>query len=217
MKRPAKFSETKFADHSHEVYDKFRNNYKAFILTLEQAINHGINGSSDQKKKKDTAAEIKGRIHNWYFVISLSMVTDVYKVYRSISCILQKINILPHEKYDCFMSYLSILKQMIDTCDYLDCPCTMYTNPESSKIEEDEEWKGIVSEVCKWPRLHKDAAIAVEKGTYMDVNIGIVKPTEWRTRAGRQCHLWNARGAQFDRKISMDEESGMEQSLKQQT
>ena len=61
MKRPAKFSETKFADHSHEVYDKFRNNYKAFILTLEQAINHGTNGSSDQKKKKDTAAEIKGR------------------------------------------------------------------------------------------------------------------------------------------------------------
>ena len=52
MKRPAKFSETKFADHSHEVYDKFRNNYKAFILTLEQAIDHGINGSSDQKKKK---------------------------------------------------------------------------------------------------------------------------------------------------------------------
>ena len=86
------------------------------------------------------------------------------------------------------MIYLSILKQMTDTCDYLDCPCTMYTNPESSKIEEDEEWKGIVSEVCKWPRLHKDAAIAIEKGTYMDVNIGIVKPTEWRTRAGRQAH-----------------------------
>ena len=62
------------------------------------------------------------------------------------------------------MSYLSTFKQMIDTCDYLDCPCTMFTNPESSKIEEDEEWKGIVIEVCKWPRLHKDAAIAVEKG-----------------------------------------------------
>ena len=36
MKRPAKFSETKFADHAHEVYDKFRNNYKPLILILEQ-------------------------------------------------------------------------------------------------------------------------------------------------------------------------------------
>ena len=30
MKRLAKFSETKFADHFHEVYDKFRNNFKPF-------------------------------------------------------------------------------------------------------------------------------------------------------------------------------------------
>ena len=71
MNRPAKFSETKFADHSHEVYDKFRNNYKPLILILQQAVT-----SSDQKKK-DSAAEIFGRIHNWLFVISLSMVTDV--------------------------------------------------------------------------------------------------------------------------------------------
>ena len=37
--------------------------------------------------------EIKKRIHNWYFVLSLSMVTDVYKEYRKISCILHRINI----------------------------------------------------------------------------------------------------------------------------
>ena len=186
MKRPAKFSETKFADHSHEVYDKFRSNYKALMLTLEQAIEKGRRGSADQKKKKDTAMEIKGRIHNWSFVLSLSMVTDVYKIYRKISCILQRINILPHEKYDCFNSYLSTFKQMIETCDYLDCPCTMFTNPDTSKLEEEGEWRGVVQEVCKWPRLHQDAAIAIENGSYMQVEIGMVKPTEWRTRAGRQ-------------------------------
>ena len=129
--------------------------------------------------------EIKKRIHNWYFVLSLSMVTDVYKVYRKISCILQRINILPHEKYDSFVSYLSTYKEMMDTCDYLDCPCTMFTNPDTFQLEEQEEWKGVVFEVCKWPRLHQAAAVALGKGTYMDVNIGMVKPTEWRTRAGQ--------------------------------
>ena len=66
----------------------------AFISSL-QAIDLGNRGSSDQKKKKESAMEIKKRIHNWYFVLSLSMVTDVYKVYRKISCILQVKNNTP--------------------------------------------------------------------------------------------------------------------------
>jgi hypothetical protein len=37
----------------------------------------------------ENADDIQGKILNWMFVLSLSMVTDVYKVYRKISCILQ--------------------------------------------------------------------------------------------------------------------------------
>ena len=51
MSRPAKFSETKFADHAHEVYTKFRNNFKALIIVLEKA-KEGSSGSSDEKKKQ---------------------------------------------------------------------------------------------------------------------------------------------------------------------
>ena len=65
MKRPAKFSETKFADHAHQVYDKFRNNFKAMVKVLEEAKEAGRGGSSDQTKKAEKADEIQGRIFNW--------------------------------------------------------------------------------------------------------------------------------------------------------
>ena len=74
----------------------------------------------------------------------------------------------------------------METCDYLDCPCTMFTNPDTYQFEEQEEWKGVIKEVCMWPRLHQDATVALGKGSYMDVIIGMVKPAEWRTRAGTQ-------------------------------
>ena len=62
MKRPAKFSETKFADHAHDVYDKFRNNYKPLVKLLKKAKEEGREGSSDQKKKAEKADEIQGKM-----------------------------------------------------------------------------------------------------------------------------------------------------------
>ena len=123
MKRPAKFSETKFADHSHEVYDKLRNNFKPFVMLLEKDKEEGVRGSSDQKKKALEADEIQGKIMNWMFDFSLSGTTDVYKVYRKISCILQRVNILPHDKYDCFNTYLNEFCAMLETVSFRNCPC----------------------------------------------------------------------------------------------
>ena len=36
MKRPASFSETKFADHAHEVYDKFRSITRVWCSLLRR-------------------------------------------------------------------------------------------------------------------------------------------------------------------------------------
>ena len=179
MKRLAMFSMTKFANHSLEVYDKFRNNFKHFTILLEQAKEHGRLGgvSADVKKKAENADEIQGKILNWLFVFSLSMVTDVYKVYRKISCILQKINILPHEKYDCFINYLGTFREMLQTSSYLNCPCVCLPLDDTS-------WSKFWAETCLWPRLHQDIRCAINKGTYMGINMGLVRQEEWQTRAG---------------------------------
>ena len=90
MKRPSGFSETKFANHAHVVFEKSKERR---------------NNSSDEKKKAESAEEIQGKTWNWLFATSLSMVTDVYKVYAAISLGLLKVDILPHEKYDIFNEF----------------------------------------------------------------------------------------------------------------
>ena len=156
MKRPSRFSENKFADHSHDVYDKFINNFKPLTILLERVKEERLQGSSDEKKKAVNVDKIQGQIYNWLFALSLSGVTDAYKVYMKISSILQKINILPHEKYDCYLSYLNFYSEMVQTPSYLNCPCLIVPT-------EDIDWRGVVEEVCLW--LHEDVRIALELGT----------------------------------------------------
>ena len=165
----SKFSETKFADHAHDVYEKFRNNFKAFIVLFEKAKEEGLGGSSDHKKKAQIASEVQGKIFNWQFALSLSMVIDVYKVYRKVSCILQKVDILPHNKYDAFKRLLATYKDMINTVSYSDCPCMLLDT-------EDKFWNEVVEEVCMWPRFHQDICTALHSGTYQNINMGMV---EW--------------------------------------
>ena len=176
MKRPCKFSETKFADHAHEVYDKFRNNFKPLLIVLEKSKERK-DGSSDEKKKAELADEVQGKIFNWLFVLSLSMVTDIYKVYRSISLNLQKIDILPHDKYDTFKALLGKFRKMISSVHYGDCPCMVLDL-------EDKKWKDVQEEVCSWPRYHTDVNIALDAGTYQGVNIGMMRHEVYRSRAG---------------------------------
>ena len=119
---------------------------------------------------------------NWLFGFSLSGTTDVYKVYRKISCILQKINILPHEKYDCFKHYLTTFSNMLKTISLENCPCLLIDS-------EDVFWRGVTEEVCLWPRLHEDVRNALELGTYRGINLGLMRQEEWRTRGGSQVNL----------------------------
>ena len=64
---------------------------------------------------------------------------------------------------------------MLQTSDYLDCPCTMFTETDKFKLKEDDDWKGVVEETCLWPRLHGElemlwAAGVEEKRNACQVN-----------------------------------------------
>ena len=151
MKRPSGFSETKFANHAHNVYEKFRNNFRALNVVLEQSKE--CRYSADEKKKAENADEIQGKTWNWLFATSLSMVTNVYKVYASISLILQKVDILPHQKYDIFKDLLSKFAKMLDNVSYNEC-LNMVLDLTDKRLRE------VQKEVCYWPRFHEDINMA---------------------------------------------------------
>ena len=186
MKRPSKFSETKFADHAHEVYEKFRNDLKAFLIVFEKAKEAKEGGSSDEKKKADLADEVQGKVYNWLFALSLSMVTDVYKVYRGITLVLQKIDILPHDKYDTFRQQISKFATMLANLDPAGCPCQCLLWDLKDKI-----WREVQEELCPWPRFHEDVNRALDSATYQGVPMGLVRHEEYRTRVGTGVNmLW---------------------------
>ena len=98
---------------------------------LKQA---GRGGSTDQKRKAEHADQVQGKMFNWLFALSLSVVTDVYKLYRLVTCCLQKIDVLPHEKYDSFKQFVGVLLKMESTVSVSDCPC--------NEVDlEEREWK----------------------------------------------------------------------------
>jgi hypothetical protein len=78
---------------------------------------------------------------------------------------------------------------MKKTSFYLDCACSLFTDPDSFMVVEEEEWKGISNDVCLWPRLHQDIKDSLSKGTYRDMPLGMVREEEWRTRSGTRTNL----------------------------
>ena len=182
MKRPARFSETKHADHAHDVYDKARNDFKPFIIVCEEAKEEGRQGSSDQKKRAAKAEEVQGKMFNWMFALSLSMVTDLYKVYRSMILLLQTIDMLPQDKHDGFKGFLSKLLSMAQHLKWESCSC-------AALAVTDKESRGVLDKECFWPRLHHDIRVAEELGTYQGVSMGMVREEASRSRAGARLNM----------------------------
>ena len=178
MLRPSSFSETKMADHAHDVYHKARHNYRALVLLCEELKMAGVGGSADQKKKAQNADQIQGDMFNWSFALSLSMVTDVYKLYRLVSCCLQKIDVLPHEKYDSFKEFVGVLLKMKETVKVSDCPC--------NEVDmEEKDWQQLIEKdknFCLWPRFHRDVKIGVKSGKFQGQEMGMVRAEERLTR-----------------------------------
>ena len=180
MLRPTRFNEIKFAHHAHEVYEKCRHNFNPMVRLLETLKEAGLGGSADQKKKAQDADEIQGKILNWMFCLSLSMIIDVYKVSGQVSCCVQKIDVLPHEKFDSFQQLLDTYKSMASRVSVESCPC--------NQLNLDEEgWQKLLQEdskICAWPTFHRDVSTALKLGTYQGVNLGMVRPEERHTRRG---------------------------------
>jgi hypothetical protein len=192
MYRPAAFSETKFANSASLVYTKFRELFPALVITLEEVKQDVYNGNSAEKVKAEKADEVQSGIMNYLFCLSLSALVDTYRVYGSISNILQIINILPHERYEMFINKLAKFRDMKNYVDLEDYPCLMVVERDEVAedikeiLEKEEDVKEILEEICCWPALHADTRDMLKKGKYRGVVLGQLTMDPTNTREGRQ-------------------------------
>ena len=171
FKFPRFYSETKFANYVRLVYGSFREDYPGLVRTFKEVVERLVNGSSEDRKRAKDIASIQGQIFNLKFVIELSGSCDIYNRFGHGINTLQKVNILPHIKYDEFISIVvDGLRQMADSVDPKDCPCDKTAN----------------SPRCLWPLLHKDLKEIFDRSTYRGVTIGNLMDSELSTRAGER-------------------------------
>ena len=77
------------------------------------------------------------------------------------------------------------------------CPCSLFRDLESSyQTVMEEDWKGVVQDICLWPSLHADIEELMVEGTYRGVPMGQLVEDPNRTRAG---HTQQIRNLQLDR------------------
>ena len=125
-KLPRFFSDTRFANYSHLVFESFLENYPALIRAIVEVQEEGTrqDATENQKKKADRCAGLQVLIYSLQFVLMLSGLCDIYKHYSNSVNVLQIVNILPHEKYDRFEEDCrGKLRLMLTKIEPADCGC----------------------------------------------------------------------------------------------
>lgn len=162
FKNPCFFSETRFANHCKKVYQNFREDFKAIVTVFEERQMDSIGGSSVQREKAASANVKMNKILNVKFCLRLSGLCDLYDHFSKIICDLQKLDILPHERYAQFISRVDCLQSMSLAVDFQKCPCSRQCQRSQNN--------------CFWPTYHADSK-ALEAGkTYQGIPLCETEP-----------------------------------------
>ena len=176
---PMFYSETKFANHCAKVYGQLRKDYPALFSTLEETQMHN-SGARDAKSRQTAAdaAQLKNKIANKMFVLTLSGVCDIYDTFGHGINILQIVSILPHERFDKFNEVcVEKLLQMSKVIE----------SHEKCPLSKDGKRS------CLWPKYHADLQSVLTTGKYRGIPILDDNPEQNRTRRGFFTVLQNQR------------------------
>jgi hypothetical protein len=215
-KVPKFFSVTRFANYAKEVYIRFRccyiisletilkinfsenpyfslqlllsrESYPVLVACLEEVKGLHMNGTSDQKKKAETAEDTLNSIYNVKFALSLAVLCDVYSIYSQISVLLQKVSTLPHTRYDQFKELVDDYKEMLEHVDIMTCPWSTYRDIEAVIYSIPEKFQDEAALVCSWPTFHSNIATLQDTGKIIHVIQGQLVADPLRdTRVGRR-------------------------------
>ena len=186
LKLPLFFSTTRFANFVIRVYMMIRETYPALLRTLEEVQEECM---TSERAKALKAADISGQMYNVEFALKLSGLCDIYNQFSTVVCILQKVDMLPHEKYDTFKGILNKMKEMSSSLHIFDCTCSVFVDPDTYSVTtEDEEDR---RSICPWPYLHTDIINTKKNGEYRFVPMGQLTVDSLRTRHGERHQVAN--------------------------
>ena len=159
------------------------------MRVLAEIIEKGqaAGASARDREKADKAAGLLSRIQNLKFLLLLALICDVYKHFGACINLLQKVNVLPHERFDKFEQGCIQRFELMEACvESAICPCS-----RDDQGEAEEE--GLSR--CSWPLLHKMLKQYRADGHVAGVLIPDAEPDPPRpgTRQGSQQILTNRR------------------------
>jgi hypothetical protein len=160
-------SETKFANHCAKVYEQLRKDYPALFSTLEetQMNNFGARDAKSRKTASD-ATQLKNKLANKKFVLTLSGVCDIYDTFGHGIDILQIVSILPHEQFD--KLHEVCIEKLLQMSKVIQCHEKCSMSKEGKKI-------------CLWPKYHSDLQSIIATGKYRGIPILDNDPEQNRT------------------------------------
>jgi len=164
MAQLANFQTTSFANSVRFVVINLRTDYEILLRCLVK-IQDNLRDSGDNKdqEKFNDVKRLHDMIKNKRFCMNLSGLTDVYGEFGSFVNIIQKVDILPHERYD---SAIKILDKMVKMKNQLSC-----------------HEKCMENKSCLWPNYHEDQKKLNCNETYQNVRIDRDKDSRpYRTR-----------------------------------
>ena len=92
-------------------------------------------------------------VQNKKFCLQLSGTADIYDVFGRFVNVIQKLSVLPHERYD---NALKVLDHMVVMKNQIDHEACVQTKPKPH---------------CVWPRYHEDRKTILESETYQGVSV----------------------------------------------
>ena len=133
---PKFHSETRFANSCSQVFNTGYKDLPVLITTYKETRDKNVGSNlQDERDKAKHAADMLKVLDNKNNIIQLGGTCDIYSQFSVMVCNLQKVNVLPYERYSQYQDRLNKMRQMMDTIS------------DHSKYDAKE---------CFWPKYHTD-------------------------------------------------------------
>lgn len=99
----------------------FRKDYAAIVHCLERTKTEMRDGDSRSRQKAAEAEKLLNSICNVKFVLILSGLIDLCDRYGELINVVQKVNSLPHERFDAFLHICDKMKKMPEKISHEEC------------------------------------------------------------------------------------------------
>ena len=132
------------------VSEKFTQTFVRTILQLcSVSKTEMIDVDSKERQKAADAEKLMNSICNVKFVLILSGITDIYEKYGELINVFQKVNSLPHKRFDTFIHVCNKMKMMSERMNHDECE----------------------AKSCLWPTYHDDVKKLDDTYKYMGIPI----------------------------------------------